>query len=441
MALGPNITASQPANVLYSVGGPSGEVFALHPDTGDFGSSDGLPAISNVPQSEARVQEIDFLHGGRISRPGKRLTQAERANDQNDKGEHSGVLAFGGLRHGSHSIDVGPPSATTNGELLRPVYVADIGRNSTFVYTADESGALQLACRVQAPEENDGPRHAWAHPNGKVVYVVEEHSNVIDVYRVKWHEDSGESNHDGYEGETRRLTLSHAQRLSILPPDEPAKKFWADEVRLSPVQTNGGHDYPRWLFGSTRGLEADTKGYVALFELDERGYVLGAERGAATQHQAYTDIYQTPTSGGWANAIEPCPWIIEDGGSGVYAVLTDSEEGLIVALTIDIEEEVQDAASDRGHVSVTGQVSGSVSGHVEGSLTSHVDGNTSLDGIVDNRLRNNVRTDDVDNEITKDVVHHNRRAVAKLIEVARTSLGTAATDGKIRGAATAVWLA
>lgn len=49
-------------------------------------------------------------------------------------------------------------------------------------------------------------------------------------------------------------------------------------------------------------------------------------------------LWETPTSGGWANAVEPAPkgisTLTQDGGCD-YLALTDSEEGLVMVLSWD----------------------------------------------------------------------------------------------------------
>lgn len=40
---------------------------------------------------------------------------------------------------------------------------------------------LTLVEKNIAPRSNDGPRHVWLHPNGKVLYSLQEHSCMVDV--------------------------------------------------------------------------------------------------------------------------------------------------------------------------------------------------------------------------------------------------------------------
>jgi carboxy-cis,cis-muconate cyclase len=99
--------------------------------------------------------------------------------------------------------------------------------------------------------------------------------------------------------------------------------FWADEVRISPSS--------QYLYASTRGLEPTQRGWVAVFSLLPSG-LLASETPLA--------LWETPTSGGWANAIEPAPKPLSTLGAGAeggvdYLALTDSEEGLVMVLSWD----------------------------------------------------------------------------------------------------------
>lgn len=265
---------------LYSAGGPTGEVFSLQSD-GSIG---------------ALAQEVSF-----------------RRPEELDDGKRNGVAhgSFGGLRHGSHSVDLSPDG--------RSLYVADIGHNCIWTYSVDESGGsssssekatthqpLTLGSKHISPRAHDGPRHTWPHPGGRVLYCVQEHSSMVDAFRVAA---------DG-------VTLEHMHGFTILPGGKACEDFWADEVRLS--NTSKDASRPRWLYASTRGLQPGTKGYVAAYELGPEGDISGPA----------VDIYETRTSGGLANAIEPAPGPISDTGEEFIA-MTDSEQGFVVILGFD----------------------------------------------------------------------------------------------------------
>lgn len=254
---------------VYSCGGPTGEAFTIAPDGG----------VGDL------VQELEFVD--------------DKASDKPTGALHGD---FGGLRHGSHSVDLSPD--------MRSLYIADIGRNCIFTYSVDNdhtrSGGkhLTLGSKHISPRANDGPRHTWPHPSGKILYSLQEHTSVVDLFSVAA---------DG-------VTLTHTNGVKIIPADKDPKDYWADEVRLST-----GSQTPRYMYASTRGLAAETKGYVAVFALNPDGTVASEEA---------ICIWETPTSGGIANAIEPAPWREEFRGVE-YVAMTDSQEGWVFMLGFD----------------------------------------------------------------------------------------------------------
>lgn len=262
---------------LYTVGGPTGEVFRLEADG----------AIGEL------VQELDFV-------------DPEGNNQSEDRGNvpHG---SFGGLRHGAHSCDLSP-----DGQSL---YVADIGRNCIWTFSINPATLrdrnntepnLKLRSKHISPRTHDGPRHTWPHPNGKILYSLQEHSSMVDIFSVA---------SDG-------VSLQHKQGVKIIPEDKDCKHYWADEVRLS---TGPDKMKPKYMYASTRGLKAETRGYVAVFRLREDG-MLDSEQPL--------DIWETPTSGGIANAIEPAPYDTSHGDEE-YLAMTDSEEGWVFILSFD----------------------------------------------------------------------------------------------------------
>ena len=261
---------------IYSAGGPTGEVFTIKPDGG----------VGDL------VQELSFVD----SNGGSKASDAPHGD-------------FGGLRSGSHSVDLSPDH--------KSLYIADIGRNCIWTYSINTARAskephLKLGSKHMSPRSNDGPRHTWPHPNGKMLYSLQEHSSMVDLFAVA---------EDG-------VTLSHLQGFKIIPADKDPKEYWADEVRLSNTDPASKDAKPIYMYASTRGLEAHIKGYVAVFALNEGGTVVD---------ERAIHIWETPTSGGIANAIEPAPWRKEHDGLE-YLAMTDSEEGWVFALSFDGRE-------------------------------------------------------------------------------------------------------
>lgn len=310
-------------DVLYTVGGPTGEVIQINSKDGSF------------PTESHTLQHLDFVTG-QVSDPNKVAKKEEKSLEKDEK-----VLDFGGLRHGSHSVDLSPDGLIA--------YIADIGRDCVWVYTVSPSdGLLTLSQKCVTPRKNDGPRHVWPHPNGKVVYVLQEHSCIVDVYKV---DSLTEPQTVQVKGDTvahtMQVQLVWKQNVRIIPTNLEPSLFWADEVRLSPGVK------PSHLLASTRGLEPKTKGYVALFQLDEDGYVKDLPRNSAVKEKGdvhWLDLWQSPTSGGWANAIEPCYEKLAgpDGESYTYAALTDSEQGLVMVLQVKQDKIIEVARLELG---------------------------------------------------------------------------------------------
>jgi carboxy-cis,cis-muconate cyclase len=91
------------------------------------------------------------------------------------------------------------------------------------------------------------------------------------------------------------------------------------------------------MFASTRGLSAETKGWVAVFQLDKDGLVVPQSRDENDELGDALCLWQSPTSGGWANAIEPAPTFLRGpNGTSQYAALTCSEVGVVRMLRLDV---------------------------------------------------------------------------------------------------------
>ena len=142
---------------------------------------------------------------------------------------------------------------------------------------------------------------------------------MVDVYQIQ-------NNHP-------EDVLEHVQTVKVIPLEKDAKDYWADEVRTS----LSNEASPHYLYCSTRGLEAGTTGYVSVFELDGQGLIRDAcksiieDTKIADLHAGLLHMWETPTSGGWANAVQPGPTV--DGVE--YIALTDSQEGLVIVLSFD----------------------------------------------------------------------------------------------------------
>ncbi|KAL9107521.1 MAG: hypothetical protein Q9227_007623 [Pyrenula ochraceoflavens] len=311
---------------LYSAGGPSGEVFTLNPDGSIGPLIQRLSFIPNQPSSTSTSPDsaATVPHGD-----------------------------FGGLRHGAHSADLSPDG--------KSLYIADIGRNCIWSFSINPSTSpstphLTSQTAHPAPRPTDGPRHTTPHPNGQILYSLQEHTSLVDVFTLS-------SSPSSSSPQPKPLKLTHTSfSLPTIPTSHSPSDYWADEVRLShpthSLPSSSSTSSPRYLYASTRALHPPNRGHIAVYALSPDGLPSFTPNNPtpnnpldpttsgnnAQPEPKPIHIYETRTSGGWANAVEPAPRYPypttdgerEPGGGGVeYLALTDSEEGWVVVLGFD----------------------------------------------------------------------------------------------------------
>jgi 6-phosphogluconolactonase len=110
---------------------------------------------------------------------------------------------------------------------------ADLGIDKVMIYTLD-AATTKLAPNTAQPfaklTPGSGPRHLTFHPNGKLVYLINELANTITVF--DWNAADG--------------TLKEKQTIATLPKDFTGKSYTAD-LKITPdgkflYGTNRGHD-------------------------------------------------------------------------------------------------------------------------------------------------------------------------------------------------------
>lgn len=110
---------------------------------------------------------------------------------------------------------------------------ADLGIDKVMIYTLDAATAKLAPNTAQSFAKltpGSGPRHLTFHPNGKLVYVINELANTITVF--DWNAADG--------------TLKEKQTIATLPKDFIDKSYTAD-LKITPdgrylYGTNRGHD-------------------------------------------------------------------------------------------------------------------------------------------------------------------------------------------------------
>ena len=101
-------------------------------------------------------------------------------------------------------------------------------------------------------------------------------ASFVDVYTIK------------------STTLTHLQSLSILPPSSNSDDYRGDTLRLQPPTFKSPS--PTHLFATTRGFNTSHRGFLAVFRILPNGLL--------DSDEDVIERWQTPTSGGKANAIE-----------------------------------------------------------------------------------------------------------------------------------------
>ena len=139
--------------------------------------------------------------------------------------------------------------------------------------------------------------------------------------------------------------IEHLQSVSVLPPGMDPHNYRGDTLRFHPPTPS--HPSPSHLFATTRGTNSSFKGYLSVFTIGSDG-LLVAEA---------AETWETPTSGGKANAID---LIAKDGEGeeGAWIVLTDDEPSMGGLWILDWDgrrvEVVAGWSGDGGNVDMEG---------------------------------------------------------------------------------------
>ncbi|KAJ3892652.1 hypothetical protein GG344DRAFT_44922 [Lentinula edodes] len=292
------ISLPHPYTHLYSMGGPTGEVHLLSPQSGSF---------------LEKVQEVLFV-------PPDKLADADKSRKA--------------LRYGSHAIEF----AHLPGTNTRLAFVPVLGTNSIEVYTHDpDSGFLTHVYSSPSPRfgVEDGPRHVKVHPNGKILYCVTEHNNLLDVYSFRATGRSDSST------EWSNNPLKYLGTRSLLPPNlsypsasiQTIHRFRGDTLMLGP--SVGAGQWPTEIWATTRGATEDDRGWVSVFKLDQDGMFAPSNSSGKSFGEEGVERYETPTSGGKAHAIDlypkspssfDIPYLEPRVGTPVWILLTDDSD-------------------------------------------------------------------------------------------------------------------
>ncbi|KAH8659765.1 carboxy-cis,cis-muconate cyclase [Xylariales sp. PMI_506] len=184
-------------------------------------------------------------------------------------------------------------SSSVHGTALSPnsrfLYSADDGGNTLWTHGIDSTtGELSFVANLSAPAVGDNPRHVTVHPDGGYLYVIFEEASQVAQYTI----------------DTETGVPSYDSAYSLLPTDQSASEYWADEVALSFSKS--------YLWATNRGRTTNTTGFISAFSLDDSGRIM-------TQNF----LLPTSSSGGAANSVAPSLF------TDRFIALTDSSEGFV----------------------------------------------------------------------------------------------------------------
>ncbi|USP81092.1 hypothetical protein yc1106_08366 [Curvularia clavata] len=191
--------------------------------------------------------------------------------------------------YGAHGFDV-----NGNGKG----FVPHLAWDAIFMYDIIKNGTAKLLSVNLSPETGDGPRNVYPSKDGKWLYVINEHSQYLDVYEIN------------------ETNLKHRQRASAIPNQYRGKyTYRSNAVQLSRDGTT--------LFTSTRSWNnTQANGWVAAFALDAQGKL------ASTDALTY---YEAPLSLSSAGGLRVAHW--QEEGVSDYMYLSDTQEGWMYVLS------------------------------------------------------------------------------------------------------------
>lgn len=231
-------------------------------------TGDGHLAIANYSEGTGGPDQAVAVYpigaDGRIGPPLSSAAHLSTVGPRTDRQERSHA----------HSVQ-----QTPDGQYF---LVADLGTDELVAYRLENGGMERAFAYIATP--GAGPRHFTFHPDGKIVYVVNEIAATVSVL--------------SYDGES----LSLVEELSILP-EGVTQQTWAADIHLSP---DG-----RFLYTSNRVFDS-----IATFAVapDGRLRFLGT----------------TPSGGSWPRSFAITP-------SGRHLLVANHNSDTIVVMARDAE--------------------------------------------------------------------------------------------------------
>jgi 6-phosphogluconolactonase len=208
----------------FSIDSASGEVSLLNA----YSSRGKDPCYISIEQTGRFALVANYTSGNVVMLPIQRDGKLGPATDV--------------VQHSGSSVDPERQTAPF-AHCVRPdptnrfAIATDLGADKLVIYEMDlENGKLTKHTEVKV-HPGSGPRHLTFHPNGQYMYLINELSSTLIVYRYR--SDAG--------------NLQEVQTISTLPQDYKDKNLCADL-----------HIYGNYLYASNRGHDS-----IAWFRIDE----------------------------------------------------------------------------------------------------------------------------------------------------------------------------
>lgn len=263
------LTIAPSQQFLYSVnreGGDTGGVsaFSLDPATGamvfinEQVRTNGGPCHVMVDATERYLYAANYGEGSVEVWP---IEDDGSLGSASDFHQHEGSSVNKARQEAAHahSINLDPGN--------RFAYVPDLGMDKVMIYNLDLDKGKLIPNEQPFIETTPGagPRHLDFHPNGKVLYVINELGNTVTAYNF-----DAESGH-----------LSDFQTVPTLPADWDGENTTADIH----VHLNG-----KFVYGSNRGHDS-----IAVYAVDEATGKLTAQGHVSTQGKTPRNFGIDPT--------------------------------------------------------------------------------------------------------------------------------------------------
>lgn len=181
------LTVSSDKKFLYAVSevGPDGQVYAyeIQPKTGKLTELNHVSSGGSGPCHVILDKDAKWIYAGNYG-GGNWSSIPILPNGQLDTPrqtfQHSGKSVHEGRQENPHvhSVQLAPNQSD--------IFVADLGTDTLYHYRKDaETGLIKRGESSQKITPGGGPRHTRFHPNGQFLYVVQELTGRVSVFKYQ----------------------------------------------------------------------------------------------------------------------------------------------------------------------------------------------------------------------------------------------------------------